>query len=215
MSEVTEVEQARVKVEPVSGFPEWLPGKRLVEERFLATIREHSARVRGALHGTMLRNDIFDFARLGMFIERGDSTARILDVKYYVLLPSVRHVGSSLDNMQWETILRSVSAQRAYNWLYGAEVSPITIAEFLIRDRRMPRSLAFCCAKVADNLGYLAADYGTRYPSHDRAEAMIAGSMNRSIEAIFDSGLHEFLNDFIRDNGALAAQIEQDFRFYE
>jgi uncharacterized alpha-E superfamily protein len=55
----------------------------------LATIRQQSALVRGALHGTMLRNDIYDFCRLGTFLERADNTARILDVKYYVLLPSV------------------------------------------------------------------------------------------------------------------------------
>ncbi len=64
--------------------------------------------MRGALHGTMLRNDIYDFARLGTFLERADNTARILDVKYYVLLPSASAVGSQLDNVQWETILRSV-----------------------------------------------------------------------------------------------------------
>ena len=66
----------------------------------LNTIRQQSALVRGALHGTMLRNDIFDFARLGTFLERADNTARILDVKYYVLLPSASFVGSSLDNVQ-------------------------------------------------------------------------------------------------------------------
>ncbi len=64
------------------------------------------------MHGTMLRNDIFDFARIGTFLERADNTARILDVKYYVLLPSVMAVGSAVDNVQWETILRSVSARR-------------------------------------------------------------------------------------------------------
>ncbi len=183
--------------------------------RVLATIREHSARVRGAMNGTMLRNDGYDFARLGTYLERADNTARILDVKYYVLLPSVRLVGSSLDNVQWETILRSVSAQRSYSWLYGSEVSPMSIADFLIRDRRLPRSLAFCSAKVADNLGYLATDYGTRHLCHDRVDDMTARFADCSIETIFDTGLHEFLRDFIDDNGALGAQIERDFRFYE
>jgi uncharacterized alpha-E superfamily protein len=72
----------------------------------LATIRHQSALVRGALHGTMLRNDMYDFCRLGTFIERMDNTARIIDVKYYSLLPSPSFVGSRLDNVQWETILR-------------------------------------------------------------------------------------------------------------
>ena len=71
----------------------------------LAIIRRQNALVRGALTGTMMQNDVYNFAHLGIFIERADNTARILDVKYYVLLPSVSYVGSSLDNVQWETIL--------------------------------------------------------------------------------------------------------------
>ncbi len=78
----------------------------------IGLIRRQSALVQGALHGTMLRNDIYDFARLGTFIERADSTALILDVKYYVLLPSVSVVGGPMDNVQWESILRSVSVLR-------------------------------------------------------------------------------------------------------
>ena len=79
----------------------------------LTTIRQQSAQVRGALNGTMLRNDGYHFALLGTYLERADNTARILDVKYYLLLPSVAHIGTSIDNVQWETILRSVSAHRA------------------------------------------------------------------------------------------------------
>src|SRR3546814_18981167 len=85
----------------------------------------------------MLRDDGYNFARLGTFLERADNTARILDVKYYLLLPSVAHIGSSIDNVQWETILRTVSAPRAYRWLYGAEVSELQIADFLIPNAPM------------------------------------------------------------------------------
>ena len=76
-------------------------------------IKRRAGLIRGAFHGTMLRNEIFNFSRIGTFIERADNTARILDVKYYVLLPAVSAVGSSMDNVQWESILRSVSAHRA------------------------------------------------------------------------------------------------------
>ncbi|GAB4357418.1 MAG: alpha-E domain-containing protein [Oricola sp.] len=180
----------------------------------LALIRQQSALVRAALHGTMLRNDVYDFARIGTFLERADNTARILDVKYYVLLPSVMFVGSSLDNVQWETILRSVSAQRAYRWLNAGDVGPRGIAEFLILDRRLPRSLAFCYTKIVDNLAYLAEDYGERHACHDTAEAVLARLRSNSVDAIFDQGLHEFLEGFIRDNNTLGLQIEQDYRFY-
>ena len=86
-------------------------------------IKRRTGLIRGAFHGTMLRNEIYNFARIGTFIERADNTARILDVKYYVLLPSVSHVGTSLDNIQWESILRSVSAHRSYGWVYDAALN--------------------------------------------------------------------------------------------
>ena len=179
----------------------------------LGTIRQQSALVRGALHGTMLRNDIYDFARIGTFLERGDSTARILDVKYYVLLPSISFVGSSLDNVQWETILRSVSAHRSYRWLNGGEITPKGIANFLILDRRMPRSLAFCAAKLADNLGYLEGDYQTRLPCHDLAEHLRDRLRNNTIDMIMEDGLHEFVQGYIRDNLAIGNESERNYRF--
>jgi len=181
----------------------------------LGTIRQQSALVRGALHGTMLRNDIYNFARLGTFIERSDNTARILDVKYYVLLPSISYVGSTLDNVQWESILRSVSGLRAYRWMHGGEVNPTGIVDFLVLDRQMPRSLAFCYGKIQDNLGYLAQNYAERHPCHDQADAMLAQFGNSSVQSVLDFGLHEYIENFLRDNNALAQQIERDFRFFE
>ncbi len=181
----------------------------------LGTIRQQSALVRGALHGTMLRNDIYDFARLGTFLERADNTARIIDVKYYTLLPSASFVGSSLDNVQWETILRSVSAHRAFRWLDESEMTSVAIAEFLILDRRLPRSLAFCTAEMVSNLKFLAEDYGQRMPCHDLADVLRAQLKDRDINSIFEFGLHQFISDFIRDNNALGMQIEEDYRFYK
>lgn len=181
----------------------------------LGEIRHHSAVVRGALHGTMLRNEIYDFARIGTFTERADSTARILDVKYYVLLPSVSLVGSSLDNVQWETILRSISAHRTYRWLHKGAITPRAIADFMILDRRVPRSLAFCVSKIQDNLGYLASDYGETHDSHAMADGIVARLKHQTIEEIFDTGLHEFITALIRDINQLGRQIERDYRFYE
>lgn len=180
----------------------------------LTQIRFRTSVVRGALHGTMLRNDIFAFARLGTFIERADNTARILDVKYYVLLPSAAFVGSSIDNAQWEVILRSVSAERSYRWLTGGESSPATIADFLILDSRMPRSLAFCAKKIGENLKHLETEYEAREESHVQADALCHRINSHTVDTIFEEGLHEMLTDFIVDNAKLAGHIEKDFRFY-
>lgn len=179
----------------------------------LALIRKQSALVRGALYGTMLRNDIYDFARIGTFIERADNTARIIDVKYYTLLPSASAVGSSLDNVQWEMILRSVSAHRCFRWLDEQDMTATAIADFLIFDKRLPRSLAFCVKQTTENLRYLEQEYETRHPCHDLADKLGRQLKTLDISTVFDHGLHEMITEFIRDNNALGTQIERDFRF--
>ncbi|TNF58391.1 MAG: alpha-E domain-containing protein [Rhodobacteraceae bacterium] len=181
----------------------------------LKIIRQRSAFVRGATHGTMVRNDIYDFARIGTFFERADNAARVLDVKYYILLPSIMHVGTASDNVQWETILRATSAVRAYQTLHEGEYDPRKIARFLILDKRLPRSLAFCYGKIADNLQYLADDYGQRMPCHDMVARINERFATSSIDQIFDYGLHEFVTEFLADSQDLGRQIEIDYRFYE
>ncbi len=179
----------------------------------LGLIRRQNALVRGAIAGTQLRNDIYNFLRLGTFIERADNTARILDVKYYLLLPSVAAVGSSLDMSQWDTILRSVSAQRAYHWLHGPDTSARGVADFLILHPQMPRSIAFCHAKIRDNLRWLGLTYGGASDAEAMAHDMAAAFLAQDIDAIFASGLHEYIQAFLAANNRLADQIERDYQF--
>ena len=179
----------------------------------LGEIRRHSALVRGALHGTMLRNDMFDFAQIGTAVERADNTARIIDVKYYTLLPSASFVGSPLDNVQWETVLRSVSAHRSFRWLGEGVMTSSGIAEFLILDTRFPRSLYFSSSLIAEKLSYLEKDYGMQMDCHALIEAQLAQMRAHTIVSIFDAGLHQFISAFIRDNNTIGAQIEKDYRF--
>jgi uncharacterized alpha-E superfamily protein len=178
-------------------------------------IKHRCGLIRGAFHGSMLRNDLYNFSRIGTFIERADNTSRILDVKYYVLLPSVSQVGSALDNMQWESILRSVSAHRSYGWVYEGEYQSGNIADFLILNGRMPRSLAYCYAKITSNLGYLAEDYGERLKAHETADAIKKTLKPDAIAEIMDQGLHEFLEDFVSRNSQLSAEISEGYRFYQ
>ncbi|MEM7752906.1 MAG: alpha-E domain-containing protein [Pseudomonadota bacterium] len=180
----------------------------------LAMIRQQAALVRGALHGSMLRNDVFDFARLGTFLERADNTARILDVKYYVLLPSVSLVGSSLDNVQWETILRSVSGQRAFAWLHQGKTTPKAIADFLIFDPRMPRGLRYTVTKIRSNLEMLENSYAERHACQDTAESLDRRLQTSRVDDVFDEGLHEFLTGFLNNIGQLAHEIETGYRFH-
>ncbi len=183
--------------------------------KVLELIRNSTALVRGTTHGTKLRNDIYDFGRIGTFVERADNTARILDVKYYVLLPSSVAVGSSLDNAQWDTILRSLGAGGGFRMIYGREARPRQIVQFVVLDERMPRSLHFCAGKIQRNLGYLARDYGEEMPSQGLARALASQFETQDVDAIFDYGLHEYIQDVLAALGALSRQIEIDYRFYE
>ena len=192
---------------------------RRVKERdlpqVLRSIRQNAALVRGMTHGTMLRNEIYDFARIGTFLERADNTARILDVKYYVLLPSAGSVGSSIDNVQWETILRSLSARGGFRMEYGAGAGRLEITHFLILDKRMPRSLAFCVGKLRDNLRYLHAQQRDVLPSLKQVNQMEDQYFSHEVNDIFEFGLHEFIENILNQLAQVAQQIEIDFRFYE
>jgi uncharacterized alpha-E superfamily protein len=181
--------------------------------RTIDLIERQVSQVRGAMENTMLRNDGYNFSRVGNFIERADSMARLIDVKYYVLLPSVSFVGSSLDNIQWESILRSTSAYSAYRWLYPGRASALGIADFLILDRRFPRSLAFCYGKLTDNLRHLSMSYGVPSASLAEAERIYAGFASTTAASILEDGLHEFLIEFLRQNRNLASMVEQEYRF--
>lgn len=200
----------------------WMAMKRMLTPKIddrelpklLDAIKRETALIRGAFHGTQLRNEIFDFAQLGTFLERADNTARILDVKYYVLLPSISWVGSSLDNYQWESILRSVAAHRSYRWVYEADYRPTNIADYLILNSRMPRSLGFCYRNIVDALRHRGDDYGARHPCHETAEAALGKLKAGSIKEIFDTGLHEFLDAFIRTNNRLGDEVAESYRFY-
>jgi len=179
----------------------------------VARLRRTSTQVHGALDGSVLRNEGFHFARAGTFVERAESTARILDMKYYLLLPSISHVGSSLDTGQWEQMLRSVAGASSYSWLNAGQISARGIAEFLVLDERFPRSLAFCRGALRDNLAALARMHGQEGSCNALMREADVSIDDLTVDQIFDQGLHQFLSDFRARNGAIAHAIGEDYRF--
>ena len=171
----------------------------------------HAAMLRGAIDATLLRDDGFNFLNIGYYLERGDNTARLLDVKYYVLLPRVDFVGSGLDNYQWTTLLRAMGAQRAFHWAYGGDVTAMKIADFLIRNPQSPRSLATCTAGLMNHLGRVAKAYGRETEAQEKASHLAAGIETVTVEAIFDEGLHEFLTRYIAEAADLAIAIHDAY----
>ena len=176
-------------------------------------IKERSALFRGALLNTILRNDTFCFSQLGTFLERADNTARILDVKYYVLLPHNEIVGGEIDSVQWAAILRSVSAHRSYRWVYKDSYKPWRIADYLILNRQMPRSLRSCYDEIMQALVELGHFYGAVNGPQSLAAETLRQLADGDMNTIFQSGLHEFLADFIARNNRLGTEISATYHF--
>lgn len=174
-------------------------------------VMKQAAMVRGAIDGTILRNDGFNFLNIGYYLERGDATARLMDVKYYVLLPRADYIGTGLDNDQWLMLLRALGAHRAFHWAYGGEVTAAKIAHFLILNPQCPRSLITCVAGLNNHLMRLAKAYGRETPAQAASAHLLAGLEGLTTDHIFDEGLHEFLTRFITESAALGGVIHDSY----
>jgi uncharacterized alpha-E superfamily protein len=179
--------------------------------RFLDWVKTVSLTFDGSAYRTMLRNDAYWFTRLGVCIERADNTARILDVKYHVLLPESEDVGGSLDYFQWATILRGVSALTSYHWVYRESVKPWLVADLLILNRQMPRSLISSYDTIVRFLDQLGEAYGKVGQPHRIARNTLNALDTTTIEDVFQQGLHEFVTDFIADNNRLGKAITDHY----
>jgi uncharacterized alpha-E superfamily protein len=178
---------------------------------FLNLVKQASLRFDGAAYRTMLRSDHYWFQRLGTMLERADNTARLLDVKYHLLLPEREQVGGGLDYFQWTAILRSVNALTSYHWVYRDNVQPWLVAEFLILRPEQPRSLRSCYADINGNLDQIAEAYGRQGKAQRIARTMVARLENTDIDALFQSGLHEFLTAFIEESNRLGTAITEQY----
>jgi uncharacterized alpha-E superfamily protein len=186
------------------------PRSQLELSRLTDWTMKHAAMVRGAIDATLLRNDGYDFLTLGYALERGDATARLMDVKYYVLLPRMG-VGSGIDNDQWAMMLRALSLNRAFHWAYGGEVTAQKIAHFLILNPQCPRSLITCAAGTLNHLTRLAKLYGRATEAEAKALSLLLRLESETPSQIFDIGLHEFLTGFVQDSADLAQVIHDTY----
>ena len=165
----------------------------------------------GAAQSTMLRDDAYNFVMLGLYIERADNTARILDVKYHIILPKGERAGGSLDYYQWAEILSCIGAYRTYRRVYSSKIEPWRVAELMILRHDLPRSLRFCLDQVDRNLNELAEAYGGRGEATRLAGKLHSRLRYGRIDSIFKDGLHEFLTDFVERNSRLSDEIGRQF----
>lgn len=168
----------------------------------------------GATHRTMLRDEGYFFLRLGAAVERVDNTARLLGVKHRLLEPGAEAADTAARAyFEWTTVLRAVSALTAYRHVYRDSVRPMLVADMLILNRRMPRSLAASADDVVRNLDRLAGASGRRGPAHRAAAAFAARLGTARIEAVVARGLSGFVAETIADNNRLGALIAEQYSF--
>tara|TARA_R110000787_G_scaffold94207_1_gene196865 strand:+ start:1847 stop:2788 length:942 start_codon:yes stop_codon:yes gene_type:complete len=176
---------------------------------FFDWVKERSHLFRGVAEGTMLQDEAMLFMKVGLDIERADSTARLLDSKYHILLPGAEAVGGALDYYQWGALLRSLSAFRAYHKIYRDRVTAPRVAELIVLNAEMPRSLRSCYDRLEEALADLSGD-------RPRECHRIAGRLHSDlrfcrIEEILSQGLHEFLTGFIEGNAEVGHHLARDF----
>ncbi len=176
---------------------------------FFEWVKTRSQLFRGITFGTMLRDEAYRFIRLPQFLERADNTARILDVKYHTLLPSVEDVGGAVDYYQWGALLRSVGSFESYRKIYRDAITPIRVAELLILRDDIPRSLHACSNDIYHILKELC-DSSSLEPER------LAGEIHAQLhygqtERIMKQGLHEYLMEFIDQLAVLTSEINTHF----
>lgn len=177
---------------------------------FFEWVKLRSNQSRGVHIGTMMRDEAFHFITLGIFIERADNVARLLDVKF---LAASQYMEQELEHIEdfyyWAAILRSLSAFENYRMMYRNAITPQRVADLMILSRRNPRSLVACLEQMVELLTRVrnASSGGTE---HD-ARAMLSSLRDIEIEEIFERGMHEYLSDFLANINQLAVDISEHF----
>ncbi len=172
-------------------------GKGLAElSSFFAEVKMASHLFAGVMDATMSHNEGWHFGQIGRLLERADKTARILDVKYFILLPSVKDVGTVLDELQWIALLKSTSGYEMYRKCQH-RITPQSVAEFLILDREFPRSIQFCLIQAERSLYQITGlTQGTWKNPAERNLGKLRSELDyMTIEEITQIGLHEFLDN--------------------
>ncbi len=176
--------------------------------QFVEWVKERSHLTRGVTIGTMMRDEAFHFTRIGTFLERADSTARILTAHQIDLVPGA-DAGAVPDPYEWSVLLRALSAFEVYRRIFRDVITPLKVAQLLILRDDMPRSLLRCCKEVYQNLKSVANDQSAE--TERRAGEMHAMLHFTRMEEITAVGLPRFLEQFLARLRDLGDRIGSDF----
>ena len=168
-------------------------GSRTDPQDLLRSVKRAGHLFTGVTDATMTHNESWHFCRLGRMLERADKTSRILDVKYFLLLPTAADVGTTSDDIQWAAVLRSASAFEMYRKRHG-RIAPDRIVEFLLLDTEFPRAIQYCLARRASRCTPSRARRPgcSGIPSNACSASSAPSSRTRASRPIITAGLHEY-----------------------
>jgi uncharacterized alpha-E superfamily protein len=183
---------------------------------FYRRIKLSGIHYEGVTNATLSRGEAWSFARLGRLLERADKTSRILDVKYYILLPNMGEVGTTVDQVGWGALLNSASALQMYRQHYHV-TSPANVSRFLLLNRRFPRSIAYCVSEAQLSLHSIT---GTAIKWSQNESERLIGRLQASlgygrIEDIMERGLHEYIDWLQCEINDIGEAIQIQFFGYE
>jgi uncharacterized alpha-E superfamily protein len=188
------------------------PGALDSPHEFFSAVKNASHLFTGVAAATMTHGEAWHFARMGRTLERADKTSRILDVKYFILLRSVEHVGTPFDDIQWAAVLRSTSAFEMYRKCHG-RISPHDVVDFLLLDREFPRAIHYCLLAARNSLHAISGTLlGTfRHPPEKLLGQLCSDLSFTGVEEIIQGGLHEYLDELQTKMNQVAAGICETF----
>ena len=169
---------------------------RATSHEFFDKVTYASQLIQGVTDATMTHSEAWRFVQAGKFIERADSTTRILDLKYHILLPSGEQVGGNVDISQWMSVLRSCSGMEAYLKIRQGDVTPWGVASFLVCHAEFPRSIRFCVDRLDEVLHLISATEEGRFRNEpERLSGLLRSQLDyATIDSVFRHGLHEYLD---------------------
>jgi len=188
------------------------PGNADRAQEFCEAVKQSSHLFNGITDGTLTRSEAWHFIRLGRMLERADKTSRLLDVKYYILLPSPADVGKPIDEVQWATLLRSASGFEMYRKRHG-RISPLNIVQFLLLDPEFPRAVRFCLNHCRDSLHAITGTpTGTFRNSSERVLGQLCSDLAYTqVDDVIRRGLHESVDELQTSMNQLGTGIHELF----
>ena len=179
---------------------------------FFREIKLASHLFMGLTDNIMSHSEGWHFCQLGRLIERADKTSRIVDVKYFILLPSIWDVNTPFDDIQWGALLHSASGFEMYRRTYGL-ISPNDVVAFLLLDREFPRSILYCLSKAEESLHAISGTVLETFsnPAEQRLGQLRSEFAYAQVKQILSTGLHEFLDAFQTKLNLVGADIHKTF----